>query len=116
MKKQKQVAPFAYKDLTNKQVVDIINIDLPISLRYNEDLINRIHARYSVIDKAQISIIVKAVFSSIREFLMLGFVQNYNKLFFDTKLLFFTHQRNGDIFPAVKVEMTTPPKLKGNKK
>lgn len=116
MKKQKQVKQFEFKNLSKEQVSDQINVDLPISLRYNEDLINRIYNRYPLLDKAEIGLIVKAIFSSMRELLIRGMVLNFNKLFFDTKLFFFMHVRNGVIFPSVKVEMTTPPKLKRKQK
>lgn len=112
MKKQKTVKPFSFKDLTHQQMVDLLNLEYPISLKYNEDLINRIHARYPLINKSQVSIIVTSIFQSLRDFLILGKVLNFNNLFFDTKLLVFSHLRNGVTFPAVKVQVSTPPPLK----
>lgn len=112
MKKQKTVSPFSFKDLSHQDVVDILNETYPINLKYNEDLVNRIHERYPVIDKTKIAIIVKAVFQSFRDLLILGKVLNFNKLLFDTKLLIFSYRKNGHILPALKVKISTPPPLR----
>ena len=112
MKKQKTIVPFHFKDMTHQQMADHLNENHPISLRHNEDLINRVHARYPVLDKSEVGIIVKAVFASFRDLLVLGKILNFNSLFFDTKLHFFDHRRNGRILPSLKVRMSTPPKLR----
>lgn len=112
MKKPKTVKPFYFSNHSNQEVVDIINNELPINIRYNEQLINRIHSRYPFISKMEISIIVKAVFQSFRDFLVLGKVLNFNNLFFDTKLLFFDYCQHGRILPSLKVKVSTPPKLR----
>lgn len=89
-----------------------MNKEYPVSLRYNEDLVNRVHARYPLVDKTQVSIVVKAIFQSFRDLLILGKVLNFNNLFFDTKLHFFDHRRNGHILPSLKVKISTPPPLR----
>jgi len=111
MKKQKVVKPFFFK-ISNQEVVDILNRDYPINMRYNEELINRIHSRYPLISKYEISVIVRAVFQSFRDLMILGKVLNFNNLFFDTKLLFFDCCRRGRILPSLKVQISTPPKLR----
>lgn len=112
MKKPKIVKPFFFKDRSHQDIVDLLNIDHPINLKYNEDLVNRIHIRYPFLTKTQISIIVKATFQSFRDLMILGKVLNFNKLFFDTKLYFFDYRRDGHIFPILKVKISTPPPLK----
>ena len=112
MKKQKVCKQFDFKDQTHQQVVDELNSEYPVSLKHNEDLINRIFARYPLLDKSEVGIIVKATFSSMRDLLILGKVLNFNTLFFDPKLLFFTHKRGGKIYSALKVSVSTPPKLR----
>jgi hypothetical protein len=102
--------------MTNQQMVDHLNENYPISLKHNEDLINRIHARYPVLDKSEVGIIVKAVFASFRDLLVLGKILNFNSLFFDTKLHFFDYCRNGRILPSLKVRISTPPKLRKHDK
>lgn len=112
MKKQKVVVPFYFKNMTHQQMVDELNDQYPISLKHNEDLVNRVYARYPSLDKSEVGIIIKAVFSSFRDFLVLGKVLNFNNLFFDTKLLIFSHKRDSVIYPAMKVHISTPPALR----
>lgn len=116
MKKAKVVKQFVFKDLSNQDVVDLLNADKPINLKYNEDLVNRIYARYPFISKSEIAIIVTAVFQSFRDLLILGKVLNFNNLFFDTKLYFFDYRKNGHILPSLKVKITTPPPLRNHAK
>lgn len=106
------VVPFVFKEHSHQQMVDELNNEYPVSLKHNEDLINRVYARYPLLDKSEVGIIVKAVFSSFRDLLVLGKVLNFNTLFFDTKLLIFTHKRGSVIFPAIKVQVSTPPRLR----
>ena len=61
MKKPKVVKPFSFNGLSNQQVVDILNNDNPINIKYNENLVDRVHARYPLIDKVKISIIIKLI-------------------------------------------------------
>ena len=112
MKKQKIVKPFFFKDITHQEMVDILNIEYPIKLSNHEDLIDRIYTKYPLVNKYEISIIVLEIFKSIRELLVLGKVLNFNKMFFDTKLHFFTHHEFGITFPALKVKVSTPPPLR----
>ena len=93
-------------------MVDRLNEDLPISLKYNEELVDRIYQKYPILDKAQIGFIVKSVFQSFRDLLVLQKVLNFNNLFFDAKLHFFDYCKGGHILPSLKVKLTTPPKLR----
>jgi len=112
MKKVKTIKQFQFKDQTNQEMVDYLNSKYPISLKHNEDLINRVHSRYPLLEKSEVGVIVKGVFASIRDLLVLGEILNFNKLFFDTKLHFFTHTKGVVIFPSLKVKISTPPILK----
>ena len=112
MRKQKTVKLFYFRDHSHQQMIDHLNIDKPISLKYNKDLVERVHQRYPLIDKAEVGIIVKAVFGSFRDLLILGKILNFNNLFFDCKLLFFKHRRDGRILPSLKVQIATPPPLR----
>ena len=116
MKKKKTVVPFFFKDQSHQEVVDQFNNDYPVNLKYNEDLVNRVHARYPLIDKIQVSIITKAIFQSFRDLLVLGKVLNFNNLFFDCKLLAFPYIKNGVIVPALKVKISTPQPLRQHDK
>lgn len=114
MKKPKQVKPFYFKDLSHQEMVDHLNDEYPVSLKYNEDLINRVYARYPLIEKSQVSIIVKAIFQSMRDLLVLEKVLNFNNLFFDAKLHFFDYRKGGAILPSLKVKISTPPPLRNH--
>lgn len=116
MKKPKVVKPFSFSNLTHKEMVDHINESHPINIKYNEDLVNRVYVRYPIIDKSKIAIIIKAVFQSFRDLLILGKVLNFNSLFFDTKLHFFDYRKNGHILPSLKVKISTPPPLRNHDK
>lgn len=112
MKKQKTTKPFWFKDMTHQQMVDKLNVDYPVNLRHNEDLVNRVHARYPILDKTSVSVIIISVFQSIRDLMILGKILNFNKLFFDAKLHFFDYRKNGHILPSLKVKISTPPNLR----
>jgi len=112
MKKLKVVREYVFKEMSHSEMMEFLNETLPISLKNNAELIDRIHSRYPLLDKSQISFVVRAVFQSIRDLLVLGKVLNFNNLFFDTKLHFFDHRKNGHILPALKVKIATPPPLR----
>ena len=112
MKKPKRVKPFNFNNLSHQQMVDLLNVELPVNIKYNEDLVNRVYARYPLIDKSSVSLIIKSVFQSFRDLLVLGKVLNFNNLFFDTKLHFFDYRKNGHILPSLKVKISTPPPLR----
>lgn len=114
MKKQKIIKPFFFKDHTDQEVCEILNKEYPISLKENEDLINRIYDRYPLISKSEVSIIVKYIFESIRELLVLGKILNFNNLFFATKFFFFPARRRGRILPSLKVKISTPLQMRKN--
>jgi hypothetical protein len=112
MKSSQPVKPFYFKEITNQELVELLNREYPIKIQNNEDLIDRIHARYPLINKTEISIIVRAVFQSFRDLLVLGKVLSFNNLFFDAKLHFFDYCYHGRILPSLKVRISTPPKLR----
>jgi hypothetical protein len=112
MKKQKTVKPFYFKEASHEEVSNLIDNELPINLKYNEDLINRIHQRYPIISKSEIAFIVKTIFQSFRELLILGDIINFHNVFFNTKLYFYSRKKNGYIIPNIRVKITTPPNIK----
>jgi hypothetical protein len=116
VKKPKTIVPFSFKEMSKQQMVDHLNDKYPISLKHNEDLVNRVHARYPLLHKSEVGIIIKAIFGSFRDLLVLGKILNFNSLFFDTKLHFFDYRRDGHILPSLKVRISTPPKLRKNEK
>jgi hypothetical protein len=112
-KKQKTLdQEFSFQDQTKQEMVDQLNEEFPVSLKHNEDLLNRVCARYPLLSQGEVGIIIQAVFSSFRDLLVLGKVLNLNSLFFDTKLKFYGQKRKGVIYPVLRVQVGTPPKLK----
>lgn len=116
MKKPKIVKPFYFKDLSNQQVCDLLNERYPVNIKYNESLVDRVYERYPLISKREVSIIIKSVFQSFRNLLILGKVLNFNNLFFDTKLHFFDYRKGDRILPSLKVKISTPPPLRQHDK
>ena len=116
MKKPKTIRPFFFKDLTHQQMVDLVNMENPINLKHNEDLVNRVADRYTLISRTQVAIIVRGIFQSIRDLLVLGKVLNFNNLFFDTKLHFFDYRKGDAILPSLKVKISTPPPMRTHDK
>lgn len=114
MKKKKYKAEnFRYKNKTHREVYEIINKKLPISLKNNEDLINRVHERYPILSKTEISIVVKAIFSALRELLILGKIVNIRTILAYMRLSF-----NKAVFKkkktqvSVKIKLHTPDELR----
>ena len=59
------------------------------------------------------SIIIKTVFQSFRELLILGKILNLKGLFTDAKLFCYkTKTRTGDIVSVVRMKISTPSELK----
>ena len=114
MKKPKTIKPFFFKDKSHQQVIDELNKSLPIRLKYNEDLINKVHARYPLINKTEISIIITNIFQSFRDLLFSGNILNFHNLFFNVKLHFYDYTSSGRKLSRLKVKTTTPPSLRNS--
>jgi hypothetical protein len=108
MRQPKKVKIFAYKDRTYEEAVAEMNAKYKIDLRHNEDLIDSICQRYPLATKREIGIVVTAIFQSFRDFLLMGKVLNFNKLFFKVLLSFSKNLG----YPTVRVRMKTPPNLR----
>lgn len=109
MKKKKRSNFFKFIK-KNDDIINDINHHHPLKLNKIEYIIDKIHEKYPVASKTEIALVVKTTFEAIREFLVLGYVLNFNGLFFDTKLLFFPVKNRNN--PSVKIQSKTPPPLK----
>lgn len=105
---------FSFTNRSNKEMADEVNEEYPIQLVRNQDLVERVFQRYQVLGKAEVAIIVKAVFTCMRELLILGKVLNLNKLFADVKLKFWMSHGGGQPIPIpyCKVSTSTPKKMR----
>lgn len=83
----------------NEKIVEIMDKESPISLKYNEDLVNRVHARFPVEDKAKIALIIKNIFIAIRKYLILGYILEFYGFFYG-----FFHPMKSRAFHYVKIK------------
>jgi hypothetical protein len=112
MKKTKKTTKLIFNEITDQEIIQLINKDYPINIKFMERIIDRIYAKYPLIDKIEISIIVRAVFESIREFLILGYIINFNRFVFDMKLHVFEYAAKTKKYLGLKVKATTPPSIR----
>lgn len=111
MKIPRKVNPFSFKDKTHKEFLELINKEIPIDLRYNEDLVNRVHEKYPLISKAEVAVIIKGVFESIRDLLILGDVINFHNFVYNLRI----HcSMKKNFSKSIKIKLTTSPKLRAN--
>jgi len=105
MRKIKPVKNFDFKDLTKQEMLDLINKELPINIKKLEPIINRIYEKYPVIEKADISLIVKTAFELFREYLIMGYIMTFQKFLFDIRLYFFQQIFNNQANTCLKVQL-----------
>jgi hypothetical protein len=110
-KQPKPIKP-QFKDQFNDPCNELNN-RYPISIKYNEDLVNRVCARYPLIDRYKVSLIIKTVFKSMRELLLLGYSLRFKGIFNIFRIYYHTRKEKGIISPSLRVKITTPPELKG---
>jgi len=84
----------AYKDKLPEEVVEFLNKEMPISLKYNEDLVDRICLKYPYLPKSEVAVIVRGVFQSLRDILLLGNKISIAGLVFHLKLSFVNLKSN----------------------
>ena len=114
--KANEVPPFEFTGKTKEEMADILDKAYPVNLRYNEELVNRVHTRYPLLKKAEVALIIKAVFSSCRYLLVLGNVLNFSGFIGGIKMCFYSVKRLGITHPCLKIKVATPiPLRKGNK-
>ena len=99
---------FSYKDLSHEDVVKIINSELPIKLKYNEDLIDRISEKYPLLTKTQIAVIVVKTFETIREIFIRSDILNLSNFMCHSRFKFL---KNKDKL-TLKLFSLTPKNLK----
>ncbi len=112
MKHRKKIRAFYFDQLSSEDLIKLVNSELPINIKHLAIIVDKIYAKYPLIDKTEISIIVRAVFESIREFLILGYIINFNKYFFDMKFHFFEFAAKAKKYTSLKVKVTTPPHVR----
>lgn len=99
---KEKLTKFVFKNKSHEEIVDIINQELPLNLKNQQNLIDRIYLRYPYIKKYEISIIVMTIFSIIRDNLILGNTLNFYNLFFNTKIMFFNSSKGKSLKMKIK--------------
>ncbi len=61
-----------------------------------------------MIDKKDISLIVKSFFEVLRTSLLEGEILNFNKTFSNMRLLVYKHNRDNKDYVSIKVKISTP--------
>lgn len=109
--------PLIFKDMNVEQFIKELNREFPIHLEYQKDLIDRVHARYPVLERSQIAYLIKNIFIVIRELLLRGKVLQLREIFNNTRLEVITNEKVGHLGSnhAVRLTAKTPPHLKGRK-
>lgn len=110
-KKRLETDIFYFKDMTKQEVVDLLDREHPINLRHNQDLLERVYARYPFISKTEISLIVKTTFQSIRELLVLNHSLYFCTVFCNVKLRFNRRRDKKGLFTVLRAQLSTPTQL-----
>ena len=85
---------------------------LPISLRYQNDLLERIHNLYPHLPKYKVAIIIQAFFETVRGLLLADERVTIKRIFSMMHLTFYLHKYKGITYPMVKVSLSTPKAIK----
>lgn len=92
-------------------MVDLNKI-FPISLVNIQHIINRVHARYPILEKQDITLIIKSFFESIRYILINGDSISISNLFTNMQLYYFYKVQKSKLVKIVKVRLSTAKKMK----
>jgi len=111
-KKPKKIQHYEFNNISKRDMVNIANENLPINLKHLSKIIDKIHDKYPLVTKTDLTYVVKAIIYSLREFLILGYIINLNNFFHDYKLHFNKFIKNNIIYYGVKAKIKTSPALK----
>jgi hypothetical protein len=111
MKKYHQ--QFDFVDISAEELVRVLDQEYPIKMK-TDKLVDRVSARYPLIPKSDVALIIKYTFQTIRELLILGKMLYFPKLFQKMILFFYRrpllsefYHRKGEITTGVKIKMKT---------
>lgn len=92
--------------------INILNRKYPISLKYIQHLVDRVYSRYPLIEKYEITLIIKYFFESIRDILLNDDIITIAGLFSSMRIIKFNRIRKDKFHYMIKVKLTTSQKLK----
>lgn len=99
---------FSFNNMTNEEFAKMLDDCLPIDLRHNKDLIDRVINKYSQVDKIKVSIIILALFKAMRRNLMFNKTLTFSHLFSGCRIAIKRIYTN----PSLKINLTTSDKIK----
>lgn len=85
---------------------------LPISLKYIQHIIDKISIRYPLIDKTEITVIIKTLLETMRDILLAGDRITVRGLFSGMHLVSLNHIWNNKFVRTIKIKMKTSRKIK----
>jgi hypothetical protein len=88
------------------------NYNIPISLKHIQHIIDKVSDRYPLLSKAEITLIIKTFFISIREILLAGDILSLNNFFSHMHLISFDSNRKSKFLRIIKVKLSTSKKIK----
>jgi hypothetical protein len=94
---------------TDPDLATSLDRDLPVKLTKMQELIERVAVRYPLIEKMEVSRVVKTFFQSFRELLILGCSLSFQEIASDIQLNF--HPAPYQSYQVI-VSLTTSPFLK----
>jgi hypothetical protein len=114
--KKLTIRPFFFVGKTHEEMAQIVNKKIPIRIPKCEYLIDKIHDKYFLLNKTEISLVVVKIFETFREILILGRILNIHHLLNNTKLFFYLSPIPGvkekANLPNVKINLSTPPDMR----
>ena len=96
----------------NSNLQRLVNERLPISLRYQKGLVERIHNLYPHLPKYKVAVIIQSFFEIVRDALLADKHITIKRIFGRMRLNFFLHDYKGITYPMVKVSLSTPKAIK----
>ena len=97
--------------MSKEDFKNLLNKEIPVDIRYNEDLVDRVHQKYPILKKHEIALIIKKTFESMRDLLVLGKTLSFLNLFFDFKIHFYD-RFSDKIDQRVMIKIKTAKKIK----
>lgn len=102
---------------SEEDYISQVNSLLPVTLKYNADLIERVHARYPLLKKTEIALILTTFISVFRECLLRSHLMDFHNIF-SVYIYAFDRYKNAikekfkGADPVIKFKVLTPRKLR----
>ena len=109
---------FSFVDISAEELIQVLDQEYPIKMK-TDRLVERVAARYPLIPKSDVALIIKHTFQIMRELLILGKALYFPKIFQRMFLFFYQkpllskfYLRRGEITTVAKIKMKTIEELR----